>query len=422
MPEHHHPSNPPSLGFAEPILIPARDNNVLDLIDVVAAIIDARSGSSVLAGLAAAAPLRSLSHAKRVRRCSDDPAKLEVLVCALNSSELEEEDDLDGGKSANGELFSEAGEASLWTPPPKDTSNIPTLESLPSPIAAALGTACELLFIARVPRYAPHSKEDQKEWGMHWPVSLRAPDKTLLKERIALPDHEVSIMHKHMNTAWDIAVQNGAVGCVSNACVIVDPGRDIVVGTGVDRSHAHPLHHAVMIAVESVAAWQRKTWPGKGLIEPSSSAVELAGTENGVEKKENLDKKDRKEEGDREGEKESAKRQRIRIEESNTLQSADVRERPLAVVSFLENVEDTGGAAVEHPGDRPYLCTGYDAYVVCEPCAMCAMALVHSRLRRVVYCQSDVGGGVFGGSGMKLHSKRSLNHHYAVYRMPRSDD
>ena len=66
---------------------------------------------------------------------------------------------------------------------------------------------------------------------------------------------------------------------------------------------------------------------------------------------------------------------------------------------------------------RQYLCTGWDCYVVREPCAMCAMALTHSRVRWVVYCQADPVAGAVGGS-FRLQSKRSLNHHFKVLHMP----
>ena len=66
---------------------------------------------------------------------------------------------------------------------------------------------------------------------------------------------------------------------------------------------------------------------------------------------------------------------------------------------------------------RPYLCTGYDCYVVREPCAMCAMALVHSRVRRVHYCKQDASYGALGGT-FKLHAQKSLNHHYVVFHIP----
>lgn len=55
-----------------------------------------------------------------------------------------------------------------------------------------------------------------------------------------------------------------------------------------------------------------------------------------------------------------------------------------------------------------------------EPCAMCAMALVHSRVRRVVYCLPDPRFGALG-SRYRLHGQRSLNHHYLVFRLPLTD-
>ncbi len=48
---------------------------------------------------------------------------------------------------------------------------------------------------------------------------------------------------------------------------------------------------------------------------------------------------------------------------------------------------------------------------------MCAMALVHSRVRRVVYCHSDAQGGALQ-SRYRLHGCRSLNHRYQVWRLP----
>ena len=65
---------------------------------------------------------------------------------------------------------------------------------------------------------------------------------------------------------------------------------------------------------------------------------------------------------------------------------------------------------------KPYLCTGLDCYMIHEPCAMCAMALVHSRVRRVIYCVPDSVHGALGGA-FRLQGQKSLNHHYQVYRV-----
>ena len=62
-----------------------------------------------------------------------------------------------------------------------------------------------------------------------------------------------------------------------------------------------------------------------------------------------------------------------------------------------------------------HLCADCDVYVTLEPCAMCAMALVHSRVRRLVYALPARHGGALG-STYELHVQRSLNHHFAVIR------
>jgi tRNA-specific adenosine deaminase 3 len=66
---------------------------------------------------------------------------------------------------------------------------------------------------------------------------------------------------------------------------------------------------------------------------------------------------------------------------------------------------------------RSYLCTGFDCYVVQEPCAMCAMAATHARVRRICYSIVDSEQGMLGGA-IRLHGQTSLNHHYQVFHLP----
>lgn len=65
-------------------------------------------------------------------------------------------------------------------------------------------------------------------------------------------------------------------------------------------------------------------------------------------------------------------------------------------------------------GEQPYICTGYDLYVTREPCIMCAMALVHSRIGRVFYGASSDDGAL--GTTYKVHTHKDLNHRFEVYR------
>lgn len=60
-----------------------------------------------------------------------------------------------------------------------------------------------------------------------------------------------------------------------------------------------------------------------------------------------------------------------------------------------------------------YRLDGCALYVTLEPCAMCAGAMMHARLSRVVYGASDPKTGV-AGSVLDLFAYRQLNHHAAV--------
>ena len=63
-----------------------------------------------------------------------------------------------------------------------------------------------------------------------------------------------------------------------------------------------------------------------------------------------------------------------------------------------------------------YLCTGLDLYLSAEPDLMTAMALVHSRIRRVFYQTSCPAFGALG-THYNIHSLRSLNHHFRVFKI-----
>ena len=56
-----------------------------------------------------------------------------------------------------------------------------------------------------------------------------------------------------------------------------------------------------------------------------------------------------------------------------------------------------------------------EVYVTLEPCAMCAMALLHARVRRVVYGAADPKTGA-AGSVVDLFSDARLNHHTELTR------
>ncbi|TMH39304.1 MAG: tRNA adenosine(34) deaminase TadA [Betaproteobacteria bacterium] len=60
-----------------------------------------------------------------------------------------------------------------------------------------------------------------------------------------------------------------------------------------------------------------------------------------------------------------------------------------------------------------YRLDGCSLYVTLEPCAMCAGAIMHARIARLVYGAADPKSGACG-SVVDLFSEKKLNHHTTV--------
>lgn len=57
---------------------------------------------------------------------------------------------------------------------------------------------------------------------------------------------------------------------------------------------------------------------------------------------------------------------------------------------------------------------GYDLWVTLEPCAMCAGAIAHARLRRVYFAAYDTKAGAVE-SGIRYFDHPSCHHHPEIY-------
>jgi tRNA(adenine34) deaminase len=68
-------------------------------------------------------------------------------------------------------------------------------------------------------------------------------------------------------------------------------------------------------------------------------------------------------------------------------------------------------AAAQHLGN--YRLVACDLYVTLEPCVMCAGAILHARITRLIYGAADPKTGACG-SVVDLFSEARLNHHTAV--------
>ena len=63
--------------------------------------------------------------------------------------------------------------------------------------------------------------------------------------------------------------------------------------------------------------------------------------------------------------------------------------------------------------DDYYIAKGLDVYLSHEPCVMCSMALLHSRVATVFYNVSTKQGGL--GTLYKIHANKQLNHRFDVF-------
>jgi tRNA(Arg) A34 adenosine deaminase TadA len=78
---------------------------------------------------------------------------------------------------------------------------------------------------------------------------------------------------------------------------------------------------------------------------------------------------------------------------------------------------DTSTAPAQDPysdEEEQYYAATYDVYITHEPCTMCCMALVHSRIRRLVFWQG-MATGARGLGWMKGDEEGTLNHCYMCF-------
>ncbi|XP_027341588.1 tRNA-specific adenosine deaminase TAD3 isoform X3 [Abrus precatorius] len=143
-------------------------------------------------------------------------------------------------------------------------------------------------------------------------------------------------------------------------------------------NYLHPLQHAAIVAIESSAARDRCLFPSEG---------------NSEEKYLELDRQN-----------------------SSWTSSPAKRQKTACTNGEDDDKLNSHGQTSDQLQARPYLCTGYDIYLVWEPCTMCAMALVHQRIRRIFYAFPNPNAGALG-SVHRLQGEKSLNHHYAVFRV-----
>jgi tRNA(Arg) A34 adenosine deaminase TadA len=149
----------------------------------------------------------------------------------------------------------------------------------------------------------------------------------------------------------------------------------------------HPLGHAVMRCIEEVARLERQV---------AARHTRRRGPVGGAARPE-------------------VEEPRCQEEQAEGSEAAAADDD--AGASTASATDGTGEATADAGEPAPaqhHLCADCDVYLTHEPCPMCAMALVHSRVRRIMYALPVADGAL--GSRYELHAERSLNHHFCAIR------
>nr|XP_026483720.1 probable inactive tRNA-specific adenosine deaminase-like protein 3 [Vanessa tameamea] len=155
-----------------------------------------------------------------------------------------------------------------------------------------------------------------------------------------------------------------------NATIVVDPNLQTIVALSFDNRQAHPVQHSAMLAIDNVA----KTQDG-GVWNSKENNNEYVGVPEDV--------------------------------------LPYLKEKFPSLKYYQKEYKNDLEDKIKSK-EGPYLCTGYYIYMLREPCVMCSMALVHSRVQRVFFCVGNDECGALK-SKTKLQTIASLNHHFEVF-------
>lgn len=221
---------------------------------------------------------------------------------------------------------------------------------------------------AKVARIPPKTRKQYELVRKLWPCNFH-PNKYLekLSTNTLFNAAEIAEHEKFMKIAIEAAKFSNDSFRRKMGVVIMDPSANSIIAVGHHNTTENKMMHAIMLAIDNVA----KTQDG-GAWSTDENKVDVDFDMRGLPK--------------------------------NMYEALKAK---FPGVAF-------GTKTYENDcSEGPYLCTGYYVYTTHEPCVMCSMALVHSRVKRVFYGARSKTGGLV--TLCKVHTVKDLNHHYEVF-------
>ena len=209
--------------------------------------------------------------------------------------------------------------------------------------------------IEKVPAFNPLTKSHFQHASKFWPCTFHEDKK--IKELIEGTNISKE-KRKYIQNNFSILTEREQ-SLRKRCCLVVEPTNEKILAISFDCSDiSDPLQHATMVAIDMIASLQ-----GGGAYKNLTYV------------------KDKK------------------LNETLTVSAnLDDNKSYTGETSFLEG----------------YLGTDLEIYSIVEPCVMCSMALLHSRVSRLFFQKHNLrSGGV--SSVFKLHNEEGLNHHFEVY-------
>lgn len=282
--------------------------------------------------------------------------------------------------------------------------------------------------VTKVPAKAPRTKSQASEASKIWPVNFH-PDQTIesLIDGSIFDENCLQAIERIMLLVIETARLEafGDERC-TGAAAIVDPKDGRILTVAAARIDRHPMWHAAMLAVDLIArlhgggAWALNDEECVGSTKRRTDTVDEKGTfertdPNVMTEDQSLKK---------------LRRIKRRYEEETPLcypRSLSSLQFPIQMSLETEVVRKgrrNNGVKIENSKQKecednakkygPYLCTDYWAFLLMEPCPLCAMALLHSRVARIFYGTANRSVGVLGSKAV-LHTVSGLNHRYRVW-------